>query len=79
MPLCTICKARQAEKADKKNEVPPEPTPSPEPPAKRGRGRPRTVEDFKEAKKKYNATYYQRKKERRGAICKLDNVPEDKT
>jgi hypothetical protein len=76
MPLCTICKARQA---DKKNEVVPDPTPPTGPPTKKGRGRPRSVENFKDAKKKYNSTYYQRKKERRGAICVLDNIPVEAT
>jgi len=74
MPICTICKTRQAEK---KIEVVPEPIPTLKPTAKRGRGRPRTVENFKEAKKVYNSTYYQRKKERQ--TCKLDDPPTETT
>jgi hypothetical protein len=53
---------------------PPTPTP-PSPPPKRGRGRPKTVVDFKEAKKKYNADHYQRLKAKRLEVCKLDSVP----
>lgn len=69
MPLCVRCLQQPAivEEPKNKTEVPK---------VKRGRGRPKTVVNFKEAKKKYNADYYKRVKERKKPECVLDNINE---
>jgi hypothetical protein len=41
---------------------------------RRGRGRPKTVVDYKEAKKKYNSDYYQRIKKKKDEDGTKDTV-----
>jgi len=93
MPLCVICKCRQAEKLSMANKISegilhsgiindPEldhhsdkdsttvaPPNSPQKP--RGRGRPKTIVDYKDAKRNYNRTYYVKK-------CKMAKEISDK-